>query len=118
MRRRQSEGACSVRGSPRFLAPAKTKLQREQKLWELQRPPAGPINTYKCLSRQPFNDGYFTKWVHSLPSKIAVPLKKTGLGGGWGEEVLPCFLRDLTGGGGGEDEYDSEIHHRLTYDKQ
>lgn len=67
------------------MAPAKTKLQREQKLWELQRPPAGPINTYKCLSKQSFNDGYFTKGVLSLTSKIAVPLRKAGLGGRWGE---------------------------------
>lgn len=49
------------------LASAKTKLQREEKQWELQRPPAGPINTYKCLSKQPFNDTYFSKWELDSP---------------------------------------------------
>lgn len=80
VRRKKAEGACSRRDTGRFLAQAKTKLQREQRLWELQRPPAGPINTYKCLSKQSFNDGYFTKWVLSLTSKIAVPLRKIELG--------------------------------------
>lgn len=58
-----------VRKAWRFLAPAKTKLQREQK-WELQRPPAGPINTYKCLSKQSFNDGYSTK-IAILPKRLS-----------------------------------------------
>lgn len=101
MRRKKAEGACSRRDSWRFLAQAKTKLQREQKLWELQRPPAGPINTYKCLSKQSFNDGDFTKWVLRLTSKIAVPLRKAGLGEGGGKgtgEVPRCSLRDLTQG--------------------
>lgn len=62
------------------MAQAKTKLQREQKLWELQRPPAGPINTYKCLSKQSLHDGDFAEWVLSLTPEIAAPLRKTGLG--------------------------------------
>lgn len=82
---------CSVRDKQRFLAPSKTKFQREQKLWALQRPPAGPINTYKCLSKQSFNGGSFTKMVLRHTSKLAVPSKGTGLGAG-GERKL-CFLR-------------------------
>lgn len=62
------------------MAPAKTKLQREQKLWELQRPPAGPIHTYKCLSKQSFNDGAFNEWVFSLTSKITIPPKRDWVG--------------------------------------
>lgn len=65
------------------MAPAKTKLQREQKLWELQRPPVGPINTYQCLPKQSFNAGYSAEMgALASPQKIAILSQKTGLGGG------------------------------------
>lgn len=66
----KSRDVCSVRDQGGFwLEKNKTSKGREQ--WSFKGPLAGPINTYKCLSRQSFNDGYFTKWVFTLKTAIA-----------------------------------------------
>lgn len=95
------------------MAPAKTNLQREQKLWELQRPPAGPIHTYKCLSKQSFNDGSFSEWVLSLTSKIVIPPKRDWVGAE-AREVLGCFLKETLVQKKTNTQH-SEYHHRLIY---
>lgn len=98
------------------MAPTKTELQRKQKLWELQRPHVGPINTYKCLSKQSFNGGYSTEmgaWP-LLKKQLFFPKDWVG---GEGEEVLCWFLREILVQRKTNTQY-SKIHHRLIYSKQ
>lgn len=82
-------GCGSVRDQRGFWLQQKQNFKGNRAV-ELQRPPAGPINTYKCLSKQLFNDGHFLKWVLSLTLKTAI----APMGLGWGrrgvEEVLCC----------------------------
>ena len=85
------EEVCSVRDTTEVFGSSKNKTSKGPELWQLQRPPAGPINTYRCLSKQSFQDGYFTKWVLRLNSRTAIPPKGTWVGVGR-KEVL-YFLR-------------------------
>lgn len=99
----------------RVLAPVKTKLQRDQSCGSFKDPPAGPINTYKCLSKQSFHDGYFTKWVLRLTSRTAIPPK--GIWVGVGRKEVLYFPRETLVKKKTNPQY-SEIHHRPKYNKR
>ena len=112
---RREEEVYSERDTTEGFGSSKNKTSKGPELWELQRPPAGPINTYKCLSKQSFHDGYFTKWVLRLTSRTAIPPK--GIWVGVGRKEVLYFPRETLVKKKTNPQY-SEIHHRPKYNKR